>query len=227
MQPNHSGSHVESTESATDANSSGSAADPATPPLPIEPQSRRDSRTSGGSSATADPAQSLISLQHECLRNALYHSARSAYYDLVNRWFNFSIILLGLGAAVDFINIFNFNSVALIKFMALTAGILAALQLTFDLGSKSKDHDFLRRRCFQLYANLQSAEATAEDVKKELFLLFADEPVPTYRGLDAVAYNQASERLDREGLLVPWYCKVFKNIIPFHSLYFKDSSKRA
>jgi len=128
------------------------------------------------------------------LRNALYHEARYRFLDGVNRCFNFMVILGGTGTAAQLAG--NHPNVAILLGGSVAA--IGALQLVFDYAGRAYRHDTLKRRYYDLLADidceLSPTHESCTQWKANISRISADEP-PTKRALDAVADNQATSAL--------------------------------
>jgi hypothetical protein len=132
------------------------------------------------------------------LTNAQYHACREAYLDTVHRWFMFLVIALGAAALTDvlpplFAKIGIHAELATVKeACAAGAAILAALDLTFDLSNRARAHAMMRRRYFELLADLREGQKTTEQVRVCLERFSADEE-PAYRVLFLACWNAAQQ----------------------------------
>jgi len=131
----------------------------------------------------------------DALRNAMYHTQRRAFFDTLNRFINFLVILVGasvVGKVADFL---KFDGV----WLELGVVFLATGQLVFDFGKRAMAHESLQRRYYEVLAEMDAeAQADSEAAKKKwsakLLTIAADEPM-AMRALDAVAYNQALDAI--------------------------------
>ncbi len=173
------------------------------------PVARQDQRLSGPgdqarstepgiSSGPAPAASRLDECTISCLTNAQYHACREAYLDTVHRWFMFLVIALGAAALTDvlpplFAKIGIHAELATVKeACAAGAAILAALDLTFDLSNRARAHAMMRRRYFELLADLREGQKTTEQVRVCLERFSADEE-PAYRVLFLACWNAAQQ----------------------------------
>ncbi|RUX97440.1 MULTISPECIES: hypothetical protein [unclassified Mesorhizobium] len=132
-------------------------------------------------------------INFDALRNAIYHTARRNYYDLLNRMMSLIVVAAGAGAVADFER--NLASPAALAFAATMAGLL---QLVFDFGGRARTHEFLQRRFYELTADIAEVEKPTplkvRTWEATLNRLYAEEP-PPMRAMDAIAYNAAAESL--------------------------------
>jgi hypothetical protein len=126
--------------------------------------------------------------------NARYHATREAFLDNVHRWFMFTVIALGAAALIDVLPRANapHASVGLKELLAAGAAIIAALDLTFDLSNRARTHSLMKRRYFELIADLIAGDKTPEQVEACIERFNADEE-PAYHALIATSYNAAQE----------------------------------
>ena len=131
----------------------------------------------------------IHNIRFAALRNAHYHMSRQAWFDGWNRIFSFLIIILGTALAWQI----SQQNQAVGVSAAISTTIIGSLQLVFDLGGQARNHEFLKRRYFEVVAEIVKLEnPTTVDrsrLNTQLLSLSAEEP-PTYRALDAIAYNQ-------------------------------------
>lgn len=172
----------------------------------------------------ADPI--FKDVRFDALRNAIYHTERRTFLDLLNRLLNFLVIILGTGVI---------GKAALqghTETLWLEIGVVffATLQLVFDFGGRARAHEFLQKRYYELLAEMESENLDSEPFKIKwsckLLTLAGDEPM-AMRALDALAYNKALSALvgDPDTLLqhrqrVTWWQRRMRHIFAFHSAAF-------
>lgn len=126
----------------------------------------------------------------DALRNALYHTERRSFLDLLNRIISLAVIVLGAGVVSKVSKQIGIEEV----YIELGVVIAATAQLVFDFGGQARKHDFLQKRYYELLAEIESNFRPTEDDKikysAKMALICSEEPI-TMRALDAVAYNQA------------------------------------
>lgn len=155
---------------ATDVAAGAAAGSPA-----ARSAGQRSGQAEQRSSATAaDEAEDLIGIECAILTNTRYHEVREGFLDAVHRWLMFLIIVTGASAVTDIM-----PEKALVKeaFAAL-AVILAALDLAFDLSNRARAHNFMKRRYYELYADLLEAKRTAAETRACLQRFSAEEEPP-------------------------------------------------
>jgi hypothetical protein len=169
-----------------------------------------------GSVAATPIDQATIS----CLSNAQYHSCREAFLDTVHRWFMFFVIALGAAALTDAFPkllhaIFRVSVDPTLFKEACAAGaaVLAALDLTFDLSNRARSHAMMKRRYYELLADLREGHTTPEEVSVCLEKFSADEE-PVYRVLYLICWNAAQRTVYGEKALrfnISLLGTIFKN----------------
>jgi hypothetical protein len=141
-----------------------------------------------------DCTNQLKDLRHTILRNALYHIARRAWHERINRFFNLFVIIGGTAYVANFAQGDARWNLAL----GLSTSIIGAMQLVFDFGGRARDHQILQKRYYDIRAtideNTAPTHADCAKWKADLTRIYADEP-PTFRALDAIADNQATAAL--------------------------------
>jgi hypothetical protein len=159
-------------------------------------------RTDAGGPGLSGPASATEAIEQitvSCLANAQYHACREAFLDSIHRWFMFLVIALGAAALMDalphFINWLSglaIEPAAVKEMCAAGAAILAALDLTFDLSNRARNHAMMKRRYFELLADLRDGPKTPEHVKVCVERYSADEE-PQFRVLFLICWNAAQE----------------------------------
>jgi hypothetical protein len=144
--------------------------------------------------APSGTTTSLDGFRVDCLMNARYHSAREAFLDSVHRWLMLGVIILGSAAMLD---LFEFDvhgeASSFIKtLLAALPVVFGALDLTFDLSNRARIHALMKRRYFELLAEVTGGEKTIEQADAAMHRFSADEE-PAYHALLATAWNAAQE----------------------------------
>lgn len=160
----------------------------------------------------------------DALRSALYHAERYRFFDCWNRIFNFVVILLGAGAAAKVARLVNLNDI----WIELGIVVMATLQLVFDFGGMARVHEFLRRRHYEVLAEIEQSKNVDEEAHKwsaKLIALTADEPMGM-RALEAIAYNKAVDALIPASERAPyrqeiqWWHRLLRHFWAFQSTEF-------
>jgi hypothetical protein len=137
---------------------------------------------------TATSDEEVACVKFDCLMNARYHATREAFLDNVHRWFMFGVIAFGASAVID-----AFGGVWWLKgIFGLGATILGALDLTFDLSNRARAHSLMKRRYFELLADIEEERKTPEEARACLHRYSADEE-PAYHAVIASSFNSAQE----------------------------------
>ena len=159
----------------------------------------------------------------DALRNAIYHTERRNFFDIVNKSLNFLVIILGAGVAAKAAVHMNFGE----YWLELGVVFFATGQLIFDFGSRARTHEFLQRRYYEMLSEMDAAAADSEDADRrwsaKLWQISADEPLPM-RALDALAYNKAvdatvsdPEEAMSYRLYVPWHHRRLRHVFAFQA----------
>jgi hypothetical protein len=150
-------------------------------------------------SASAPSATGLDEFRVACLMNARYHASREGFLDSVHRWFMFAIIVSGASVILDFIGaIPDFSSVAITAKSLVKAAlasitvVLAASDLAFDLSNRARTHSMMKRRYFELLADVLDGDITVESANAKLNRMSADEE-PAFHALMSASFNAAQE----------------------------------
>ena len=151
-----------------------------------------------------------------CLMNARYHSTREAFLDTVHRWLMFGIIIFGASSIIDFLSPW-----AKVASGALTA-VFGALDLVFDLSNRSRAHALMKRRYFELLADVTEGHKNVTEGYACMHRLSADEE-PAYHALISASWNAAQEMVygsEAEKYKIGWFKTVCKNLLRFEGSKF-------
>lgn len=158
------------------------------------------------------------SLAVTLLRNIRYHEDRQDFFALVNRVFNFAVLMSGT-AVVTTLAHADKPGVTPTVFATGTT-VISAVQLIWDPGQKQFLHESLRTRFLDLLADLSSGNVA--EVRMRAAKLYSSEP-PTYYAVDALAFNaaqKAQERPDTTLIAVDFWQRRTRNLIRFTSTKF-------
>ena len=158
-------------------------------------------------------------IRFDALRNAIYHSSRRRFFELLTRSLSFLVVVSGTAAVANLKMIEP-------RFMAALAAIIGAIQLVFDFGGRARLHEKLQAQYFQLISAIDGTvnptDADRAKWEAQLSLIYADEP-PPMRALDALAYNKACDSLGYSGSVripVKWWQALFRHIYSFPDTQF-------
>ncbi len=173
-----------SSERTTEAATTASAATPSVASAGEEGRGKRQP-----SGAEAAPQAIIDGLRCDLLMNARYHASREAYLDSLHRILMFAIIVLGAAAVTDLLGAQH----QWIKgAFAACAVVFAALDLTADLSNRARCHALMKRRYFELLADLVAREKSAEQIESQMHRCSAEEE-PAFHALLADCWNAAQE----------------------------------
>jgi hypothetical protein len=170
-----------------------------------------------------DIEKQVANLRFDLLRNAIYHTARSLFFDRCTRALNFLVIIFGTSAAAQ-LGQGRIDS----KWLAFGAAIFGAVQLVGDFSGAARVHGYLQRRCYELLAELEGIvspdESQIASIRAKLTTVYGEEP-PPMRALDAVAYNAACDSVGRddERVKINWWQSLFAQLYPFNGTKFIDA----
>lgn len=200
--------------------------------LPIAPATASPSTSesdTGSSEAPVTKAAATVAridgLRCDALTNARYHSVREGFMDTAHRWLLFFVIVAGTGAVVDVIA----TSAIAKGVLGAVAAALAALDLTFDLSNRARMHALMKRRYFELLADLAERKKTADEVEACIHRYSADEE-PAYHALLRDSWNAAQQMVygdEAQHLPLPWHHRWFMNWLRFNGTYVAGRGKAA
>jgi hypothetical protein len=99
----------------------------------------------------------------------------------------FGVIFCGAGALAD--SLVPFKGV-----LAALAAMIGALDITFDLSSRARDHTLMRHRYFELLADLKAGRRSLEETQDCLDRFNAHEESP-YMALYLACWNRAEKEI--------------------------------
>jgi hypothetical protein len=161
-------------------------------------------------SETLDSAERV-----SCIMNAHYHGAREGFLDTTHRWFMFAVIVFGAAAFADLIpKSENDHKENVLKgFLGAGAALFGALDLTFDLSNRARAHSLMKRRYYELLAELREGKKSSAETRVCLDRFSADEE-PPYRALLLSCWNRTQREVhgtDAYHFHIPWLHRLFKN----------------
>jgi hypothetical protein len=156
----------------------------------------------------------------ECLRNSRYHEDRERYFA---RWHKIAMFVVVISGTATFA---NWASLPWIGGVVTVAGLL---DLVFDVSGKARLHASLRRRIYDIMAQMEDSSRPLETLREQAVRVYADEP-PAMHAANYVAFNGAMEFLNRPREFqykLKWYHRAFRNVCAFASTDFKTYGELA
>jgi hypothetical protein len=170
------------------ATSSSSAAAAASAPSASASDTRVAGQEGQELSGSVANTSAVDRISISCFTNAQYHAAREAFLDTVHRWFMFGVVALGAAALID---IFPEEKKSWLRALCSAgAALLAALDLTFDLSNRARMHSLMKRRYFELLADVREEKKTPDEARVCIERYSCDEE-PQYRILYLLCWNNA------------------------------------
>jgi hypothetical protein len=130
----------------------------------------------------------------DALRNAIYHTSRRRFFELLSRSLSFLVVVSGTAAVA---NLKAFEP----RYAAAGAAVIGALQLVFDFNGRARTHEILQRKYYDLVAEIDGIMNPNDEQivrwQAALNRIYADEP-PPMRALDAIAYNAACRNMGKD-----------------------------
>lgn len=122
--------------------------------------------------------------------NARYRASREAFLDSVHRWFMFGVVLTGAGSIsalfAEYVNV-------QLVFGAIAA-LLGAADLAFDLSNRARTHALMKRRYFELLADMRDGQKSPSEADACTHRYSADEE-PAFHALLMDSWNAAQEMI--------------------------------
>lgn len=167
---------------------------------------------------SAAPAQAVAHgrkdyLRVVCLMNARYHSAREGFLDTVHRWLMFGVVLSGAGAVIPIYAEWTQASFIL----PLLAATFGTLDLVFDLSNRARSHSLMKRRYFELLADLEEDRKSLTEVDGCLNRYSAEEE-PPFQIVLLLSWNAAEETVrgeEAEVYVMPLHRIVSQHLIRY------------
>jgi hypothetical protein len=131
------------------------------------------------------------SIRFEALRNAIYHSSRRRFFELLARFLSFLVVVSGTAAVAN---------IADPRILAALAAVIGAAQLVFGFGERARLHEKLQWQYFQLIGLIDGttnpADADRAKWDAQLASIYANPPHPATatKGLAAIAGILADAR---------------------------------
>jgi hypothetical protein len=200
-----------STGAEADASASGTSTRAAGRDAEQRDQGRPD--TSSG----AAPSAPIDAFRVGCLMNARYHASREAFLDTVHRWFMFTVIMLGAAALIDVVPAGYLDVLHIKAVFGALAAVIAALDLAFDLSNRARVHSLMKRRYFELLADVVEGKRSIPEAEACKNRYAADEE-PAYHALLATSWNAAQEMVygdHAESLDISKWHRFWKNFWRF------------
>ena len=172
---------------------------------PAESKTKRAEAEQGTRGRGEAPVSSAAQeVEVNCLMNARYHASREAFLDGVHRWFMFGVVLAGAGSVTEILATLDHA-----QFIAgALAAVLGAADLTFDLSNRARAHSLMKRRYFELLADMGDGEKTPKQAAACLHRYNADEE-PAFFALLMRSWNAAQEMVygeDADLMAIPrWH----------------------
>jgi hypothetical protein len=158
----------------------------------------------------------------DALRNAIYHTSRRRFFELLTRSLSFLVVVSGTAAVA------NLHAIEP-RIAAAGAATIGALQLVFDFNGRARTHEILQRKYYDLIAEIDGIQSPNDEQilkwQAALNRIYADEP-PPMRALDAIAYNAACRNMgyDSSPKRVKFYQLALSQLYPFPNTNFSASA---
>lgn len=167
-------------------------------------------------------ASTSQAVELNCLMNARYHSSREAFLDSVHRWFMFGVVLTGAGAISG---LFDWLP-SISTWFGAVAALLGAADLAFDLSNRARTHSLMKRRYFELMADMRDGFKTADEAEACTHRFSADEE-PAFHALLMASWNAAQEMVygaSAAKLKIPAWHRWFQNVFRFEGTNYPSLS---
>lgn len=170
-----------------------------------------DQGITSGTSPTLDNREEFVI---DCLRNARYHEDRERYFARIHRTAMFVVVASGTA---------TFAWIKAAPFFAGLITLAGLLDLVFDISGKARLHASLRRRVYDILAQVEDPARSIESLREQAVRVYADEP-PCMHAANIIAFNGAMTALHRPHSYqykIEWYHRWFRHVWPFASTEFK------
>lgn len=193
------------------------AAKPATAAA-AEPRAGDENLPAGGAASAAPEITDDLERQNMLFGLATevaYHGSREAWFGGLQRATLFVNVGLGAGLLAEYI------PATLAGFLVAMA---SAMDVTFDFAGQARRHRDLRSRFMALAEEAMVPSCAQPAIRASMLRLDADAP-PTYRAVEAVAYNQALDGLGRDRsyrLQLALHQRILRHVWPFGGATFES-----
>lgn len=177
-----------------------------------EPDTGHPGISAGAASALEISERDLFLI--DCLRNARYHEDRERFFARIHRTAMFVVVASGTA---------TFAWIKAAPFLAGVTTLAGLLDLVFDISGKARLHASLRRRIYDILAQLEDTSRSLENLREQAVRIYADEP-PCMHAVNIIAFNGAMEFLHRPKKYqykIEWYQRFFRHVWSFASTDFK------
>lgn len=150
----------------------------------------------------------------DCLRNARYHEDRERFFARIHKMAMFTVVASGTA---------TFAWLRAAPYLAGVITLAGLLDLVFDISGKARLHASLRRRIYDILAQLEDPIRSLENLREQAVRVYADEP-PCMHAANIIAFNGAMEFLHRPReyqYQVKWYQRWLRHVWSFASTDFK------
>jgi hypothetical protein len=137
--------------------------------------------------ATEEMMEGVDDPEFQIATEVLYHGSRQAFFAGAHRWMMFLAIGFGASAAV---------SIWGEHICGFLAALTAAADIAFDITGRSQIHADIRRRYYDMAAEL-AEDGLIANFGKRWIMISADEP-PVFRWAEIIAYRNACIALGRD-----------------------------
>lgn len=158
-----------------------------------------------------DTPPEITAAKYEAFANGRYHADRESFLDSCSRLITFGILVTG---GLAFFQIFGDSAQA---FGVGAMSVFALAKLVWSPDSRARTHNSLRKRYFDLVAQLTEEAITAKQAQAKM-LRMAGEEEPPFCAVHALAENWASEAVLGKDRPLP--CRV-KPILKFSRHIFR------
>jgi hypothetical protein len=148
-----------------------------------------DKATASGAAAAeaGSPLDERTEFKIECLKNARYHEDREVFFSHLHK---ITMLVAVLGGTATFAFVKQF------KIFAALVTVAGVVDLVFDVSGKARLHAALRRRVYDVLAQIEDPTRDLAGLKEQAARIYADEP-PCMHAVNALAYNSAMQAFDR------------------------------
>jgi len=155
-------------------------------------EERRRASKSARDQTTSMSISEYDKIRCECLRNVFYHEDRAGFLLGLDRWLRVLSVVGLVAWPISSANQAQMSAIVPISVGFILIGVYTAMT---DLSKLGTHHDSMRGEFLRIYNELDPADTST--AAHQLKRTYTSETGPTYRLVDAVAYNRAMASIGR------------------------------
>ena len=201
-------------EISTTTGSSAAASSSVARTRNLQRRGRQNKDAARSTAAVGAPLNERARLQISLLRNARYNEDRERFFARIHKGAMFVVVMGGSSLFADYSQVW---------IAAAVITLAGTLDLVFDVSGRARLHASLRRRIYDILAQLEDPKREVSKLNEMAVQVFADEP-PCMHAVNALAFNGAMAAAGRPHDLqfkLRWHQRFFRHWFAFQSTKFE------